>query len=188
MRVPDLNHFHFPVSFGTILVSWNAQGLLTRIEWSETKLAVFYRVRVPASVAEVVDQIRGYFYQGEPLDAILWEHLDQSDWSPFQRQVYQAISTIPHGQTRTYGWVAQKMGNAFASRAVGQALKRNPLPILIPCHRVLANRSLGGFMGATDPLQAEIQLKQKLLQLEEQYQSPVFSFLSSDTRLSSSVW
>lgn len=181
-----MNHFHFPVSFGTILVSWDSQEQLSRIEWSECKLAMFYRIKVPAPIADLVDQIRGYFYQGEPLGPIFWDFLDQSDWTPFQRDVYRIISTIPHGETRTYGWVAQKLGKSRASRAVGQALKRNPLPILIPCHRVLAHRSMGGFMGATDPFDSKVDLKRKLLALEERYQSPVFQFLSPDTHVSHS--
>ncbi len=64
----------------------------------------------------------------------------------FQRQVYHATCTIPYGETRSYGWVAEKIGNPKAARAVGQALNKNPLPILIPCHRVIGHdASLVGF-------------------------------------------
>jgi methylated-DNA-[protein]-cysteine S-methyltransferase len=173
-----LNHFHFPVSFGTILVSWNSQGLLSHIEWSQGRLAVWQRVRVPAALADLIDQIRGYFYQGEPIGIVPWDQLDQSDWTDFQKEVYQVISRIPHGETRTYGWVATHLGKISASRAVGQALKKNPLPILIPCHRVLSATSMGGFMGVVDPSQPELQLKYRLMKLEEEYRSPLFSFLT----------
>lgn len=64
----------------------------------------------------------------------------------FQKRVYQVVSTIPKGQTRTYKWVAQKIGNPKSARAVGQALKRNPFIGKVPCHRVIrSDGSLGGF-------------------------------------------
>jgi methylated-DNA-[protein]-cysteine S-methyltransferase len=174
----SLNYFYFPVSLGSLLFCWNSQGLLSRIEWSENRLALYQKVTVPTHISELIDRIRGYFYQGEPIGVIPWELLDQSDWSDFQKKVYRTLTKIPHGETRTYGWVAERMGKSTASRAVGQALRKNPLPILIPCHRVLSSTSLGGFMGAIDPSQAELKLKRKLMSLEEEYQSPVFSFLS----------
>lgn len=173
-----MNHFHFPVSFGTVLVSWNSQDLLTRIEWSECKLASLQRVKIPNTLLDVVDRIRGYFYEGEPIGPVPWALLDQSNWTSFQSQVYWVIGQIPHGETRTYGWVAARMGNSAASRAVGQALRKNPFPILIPCHRVLSSNSIGGFMGTADPSQVEVQLKKRLMMLEEEYKSPVFSFLT----------
>ena len=173
-----MNHFHFPVSFGTILVSWNSQGHLSRIEWSQGRLAVWQRVRVPTALADLIDQIRGYFYQGEPIGEIPWDQLDQLEWSDFQRDVYQTIFRIPHGETRTYGWVASQLGKCSASRAVGQALRKNSLPILIPCHRVLSTTSIGGFMGVIDPSQPELELKRRLMVLEEEYRSPLFSFLT----------
>ncbi len=180
-----MNHFYFPVSFGTILVSWNSQGLLSRIGWSEGRLTIGQRVKVPHNLVDLIDRIRGYFYQGEPLGSIDWDHLDQSDWTEFQHKVYRTISAIPHGETRTYGWVSARIGNLSASRAVGQALRKNPLPILIPCHRILALTSMGGFMGAIDPSRPEIQLKRRLLMLEEEYQSPLFSFLTPGPRWTS---
>jgi len=173
-----LNHFHFPVSFGTIKVSWNSKDLLTRIQWADCRLAIWQRVKVPNPLLDVVDRIRLYFYQGEPIGPVPWDLLDTSDLTPFQKEVYQVISGIPHGETQTYGWVASRIGNVAASRAVGQALKKNPYPILIPCHRIFASHSIGGFMGANDPSQLEVQLKRRLIQLEEEYKSPVFPFIT----------
>ena len=64
----------------------------------------------------------------------------------FQKKVYKAVGNIPKGEVRTYGWVARKIGRPRASRAVGQALKRNPYTITIPCHRVIkSDGSLGGY-------------------------------------------
>jgi len=86
--------------------------------------------------------------------------LDWSSIKPFQRAVLQAAHKIPFGETRTYGWVARAIGKSQASRAVGRALATNPIPIILPCHRVLA--SDGGLHGYAGGLS----LKKKLLQLE----------------------
>ena len=78
----------------------------------------------------------------------------------FQTQVWHALLTIPFGQTWTYGQIAAQIGRPQAVRAVGAANGRNPLPIVIPCHRVIgANGSLTGFAGG-------VQVKEKLLALE----------------------
>ena len=64
----------------------------------------------------------------------------------FQQAVYKAVLSIPYGQVRSYRWVARKIGNKTAARAVGQALKKNPFVGIVPCHRVVASDgSLGGF-------------------------------------------
>ncbi len=63
----------------------------------------------------------------------------------FEQEVYKAAKTIPKGQVRTYGWVAKKIGRPGAARAVGNALNKNPFPVIVPCHRVVAGSGLGGF-------------------------------------------
>jgi methylated-DNA-[protein]-cysteine S-methyltransferase len=78
--------------------------------------------------------------------------LDLRSATPFSKRVWRATSKIPYGQVRSYAWVAEKLGNPDAARAVGGALGRNPVPIFIPCHRVLdSDGGLGGF-GAGLPL------------------------------------
>lgn len=78
----------------------------------------------------------------------------------FQRKVWRELSRIPYGTTINYGQLAQRVGDAKASRAVGAANGRNPLPIVVPCHRVIgANGSLTGFAGG-------LPTKQFLLRLE----------------------
>jgi len=79
----------------------------------------------------------------------------------FQWKVLKAVSKIPLGQVRSYAWVAKKIGRPKASRAVGQALNKNPYPIIIPCHRVIGSGgSLGGYAHG-------IKMKAALLQLEK---------------------
>ena len=78
----------------------------------------------------------------------------------FEKKVWLTIRKIPYGETRTYGWVAEKTGRPSASRAAGQALGRNPVPIVIPCHRVIASDgSLCGYSEGID-------IKRRLLDLE----------------------
>ncbi|GEM_PF-303880 len=65
--------------------------------------------------------------------------------TPFQERVWLAAMRIPYGETKTYTDIAKAIGNPLARRAVAQALKRNPLPLVIPCHRVVASDGIGGF-------------------------------------------
>ena len=65
----------------------------------------------------------------------------------FEREVWDTLKDIPYGETKTYKWLADRIGRQKAFRAVGQALKKNPLPIIIPCHRVIcSNGFIGGFL------------------------------------------
>jgi methylated-DNA-[protein]-cysteine S-methyltransferase len=88
--------------------------------------------------------------------------IDLTGISPFYRNVYETACAVPWGRTASYGEIARRAGFAGAARAVGQAMSRNPLPLIIPCHRILASGGrLGGFSaygGAAS--------KQRLLALE----------------------
>ena len=86
--------------------------------------------------------------------------LDLSCGSAFQQAVWQELLAIPLGHTLTYGELARKLGNPGSSRAVGAACGANPIPVIVPCHRVLAaNGRLGGFSGGPG-------WKNRLLQIE----------------------
>jgi len=81
--------------------------------------------------------------------------------TPFAKKVYRVVLDIPLGEVRTYKWVAKKIGHPRAYRAVGQALKYNPWPLLIPCHRVVkCGKRLGGYSRG-------IKKKKELLNLEK---------------------
>ena len=109
------------------------------------------------SFGDLPERIRDYL-SGKPVS--FPDKLDLSKASPFQRSVWQKEQSIPYGETRTYAWVAAELGMPKAARAVGQALARNPLPIVIPCHRVIcSNGNLGGFSGG-------LGWKQRLLEIE----------------------
>jgi methylated-DNA-[protein]-cysteine S-methyltransferase len=86
--------------------------------------------------------------------------LDLVCGSTFQRRVWRTIARIPHGRVRSYKWVAMRLGGLGYARAVGNALGANPVPIAVPCHRVIAHdASLGGFSGG-------LRVKKRLLLLE----------------------
>lgn len=83
--------------------------------------------------------------------------------SPFQHKVWRALCRIPFATTRTYGEIASELGNPHLARAVGQACNKNPLPLIIPCHRVVSSTGLGGFAGGS-------RIKQALLDYESAWQ------------------
>jgi len=78
----------------------------------------------------------------------------------FQIKVWQALMTIPYGQTRTYQQIAAQIGHPKACRAVGAACGKNKWPIIVPCHRVVASHGLGGFAFGLPTKQALLELEQ----------------------------
>ncbi|MEV7140689.1 methylated-DNA--[protein]-cysteine S-methyltransferase [Streptomyces tauricus] len=106
--------------------------------------------------AETTEELRAYF-AGELKDFSVPLHLHGT---PFQRAVWAELRRIPYGETRSYGQLADALGNPKASRAVGLANGKNPLGIIVPCHRVVgADGSLTGYGGG-------LERKQRLLEFE----------------------
>jgi len=105
---------------------------------------------------EVIAQLEAYFAgERRGFDLPL-----APEGTPFQREVWSALLAIPYGETVSYGELARRLGRPNASRAVGAANGRNPIPIIIPCHRVIgADGSLTGFGGG-------LAIKRRLLELE----------------------
>jgi methylated-DNA-[protein]-cysteine S-methyltransferase len=105
----------------------------------------------PAAIQDVIDRMVAML-EGHPVELTDVDIADD-DLSAVDRSVYAVARTIPPGQTLTYGAVAARVGTAGDARAVGQAMGRNPFPIIVPCHRVVAaDGALGGFSanGGTD--------------------------------------
>jgi len=99
----------------------------------------------PSFFQQIQDRIAAYF-AGAAADFGLEIPLDLTELTPFQAAVLNACRRVGLGKTITYGQLAKKIGKSNAARAVGNALAKNPLPLIIPCHRVLAaNNKLGGF-------------------------------------------
>jgi methylated-DNA-[protein]-cysteine S-methyltransferase len=83
--------------------------------------------------------------------------------TPFAKKVYRVVLSIPMGEVRSYKWVARKIGSPRASRAVGQVLKRNPWPLIIPCHRVIcADGKLGGYTWGQNKKRALLDLEKQI--------------------------
>jgi len=88
--------------------------------------------------------------------------LDISGLTEFEQAVLNETKTIPYGETITYAELARRIGRDGAARAVGQALSKNPYPIVIPCHRVVARSGIGGYSGG-------VGVKKKLLEMEARF-------------------
>jgi methylated-DNA-[protein]-cysteine S-methyltransferase len=103
---------------------------------------------IDAATTRVIEQLQAYFRDPHaPFTIPL-----TLEGTRFQQRVWEALQAIPPGTALTYGELAQQLGTA--ARAVGGACRANPIPILIPCHRVVARQGLGGYTGAVtgDPL------------------------------------
>jgi len=101
----------------------------------------------PPAIAALIERIRKHF-EGNA-DDFRDIAVDLDGMGPFARRVYAAARAIPPGQTMTYGEIAEVLARPGAARAVGQALGKNPIPLIIPCHRVLAaGGKPGGFSAA----------------------------------------
>ncbi|HII06013.1 MAG TPA: MGMT family protein [Methanotrichaceae archaeon] len=94
-------------------------------------------------------------------EKVPWDLLDLSGLTEFQKEVLRFVASIPPGETLTYGQVAERLGRPKAARAVGQALGANPFPLIIPCHRVVGSKGLGGYSSG-------INLKRRLLDIERE--------------------
>ncbi len=157
----------FQTRLGWLGVAWNERGVIALNLPRPTRAQALRDLREAFPAAWLNDQ--------PPLEIAreLCEYAEGRrqrfdlplDWSllkPFQRTVLETAKQIPFGETRSYGWIAERIGKPRAARAVGQALRSNPIPIILPCHRVVrGDGELGGYAGGSA-------LKRKLLKLEGQ--------------------
>ena len=96
------------------------------------------------------------FCAGEPVD-LADIRIDTREVSPFFKKAWEACRSIPAGETRSYRWLAEQAGNVRAARGAGQAMARNRLALLVPCHRVVGSSGkLHGFGGAGLPLKSRL--------------------------------
>jgi methylated-DNA-[protein]-cysteine S-methyltransferase len=160
----------FDTAIGTCGIAWSASGV-RRLQLPERDraateqrlsagLTLAWRPPAPEQVARTIVALQRYF-EGHSID-LSRVALDLSRVSPFHRRVYQAARRIAWGQTTSYGRLAREAGGLGAARAVGQAMARNPVPIIVPCHRVVATGGKAGGFSAY----GGVVTKERLLALE----------------------
>ena len=169
MTSPKLFTLSAPTTLGRFRVIASTQGL-RRLCWPKSKppatLNLLAISKAPPATVRLLKataiQIADYFLGRKvrftaPLDLTLL--------TPFARKVLTALARLPYGRTITYGQLAKRIRAPNAARAVGSVLARNPLPLIIPCHRVLTRTgALGGFSAPAGP-----PLKHRLLLMESNY-------------------
>jgi methylated-DNA-[protein]-cysteine S-methyltransferase len=154
-----------PTPIGRVFVAVSDAGLV-RVSFRRSEAAFVAALRAaldadvvhaPARTARVVRQLRAYFAGRRRRFDV---PVDLGHLTPFHRRVLRATAAVPAGQVVSYGDIARRIGRPRGSRAVGQALGRNPVPIVIPCHRVVAaGGALGGYTGG-------LAIKRRLLRIE----------------------
>ena len=160
----------FDTAIGRCGIAWGERGIagvqLPEAGETETRARMLQRFpaageatpppQIQQAVERIVALLRG---DARDLSTIA---LDMDGVPEFHRRVYDAARTIPPGETLSYGDIARRVGAPGAARAVGQALGRNPFPIVVPCHRVLAaGGKIGGFSA-----QGGIATKRRMLAIE----------------------
>jgi methylated-DNA-[protein]-cysteine S-methyltransferase len=166
----QLTHYRlFDTAIGPCGVAWNDRGL-TRLQLPEADASATERrlsgraakasEAAPATIDQVIAEVQDYM-TGRNVDFAAVA-VDLTNVDPFQLKVYEAARAITWGHTVSYGELARRTGFPDGARAVGQALARNPVPIIIPCHRILAKgHRVGGFSAP-----GGIFTKERLLGLE----------------------
>jgi methylated-DNA-[protein]-cysteine S-methyltransferase len=168
MTAPAFTVFDTPI--GACAIVWSARGVMgfqlpernagatgsrVRRRWADAR-----EETPPAVVQHAIDRILALL-QGGSVDLGDIE-LDLDAVPEFHRRVYEVARTIPPGETMTYGEIARRLGVPHESREVGQALGRNPIAIIVPCHRVLgADGKMGGFSAS-----GGVATKRRILEIE----------------------
>ncbi|WP_067702311.1 methylated-DNA--[protein]-cysteine S-methyltransferase [Nocardia jejuensis] len=162
----------FDTAIGTCALAWSATGVLRFALPEDDPESVreyilrghrVYEIREAEPTPEIVDviaRVRAHL-DGE-LDDLVSIPLDTATLNDFDRAVYDITRAIAPGHTLTYGTVANRIGAPGGAQAVGQSLGRNPIPLIVPCHRVLAaDNALTGFSAP-----GGVTTKQRLLEIE----------------------
>ena len=161
----------FETAIGRCAIVWRGGSILATALPAESDQATLAHLRrrfpdltVAEPVAQIADAIVAIqqLLAGEPADLTRIE-VDLANCPPFERQVYEILRAVPPGSTITYGELAAQAGAPGAARAVGVAMGRNPVPIIVPCHRVLAGSGRSGGFSAP----GGVTTKFRILQIEQ---------------------
>lgn len=153
MNKPSLFYDLFESPVGTLFLIFSGKAL-AGVSFKKPSDIAFKKGTAPASF---IKELTSYF-QGS--NAGFSQQIRFLTGTDFERKVWTSLKDIPYGETRTYKWIAEKAGSPSATRAAGQALSKNPVPIVLPCHRVIeSDGSVGGYSSG-------INMKIRLLELE----------------------
>lgn len=152
------NIFFYQTDIGKIGIA-ESENAITNVYFNGDKFPENAVINETETLKEAGRQLQSYL-AGKQKDFMLPLAPNGTE---FMLHVWKALRTIPYGETRSYKEIAQKVGNQKASRAVGLANNRNPIPIFIPCHRIIGtNKKLTGYRGG-------LQIKEHLLELEKRH-------------------
>src|SRR5688572_12029260 len=157
MEEPEMNTFYNVIDspIGKLTTFVNGDGSVVSVHFGEADPG---GAQLSPDKTRVVDEQLRQYFNGERKDFELQLSPRGTD---FQHQVWKLLEEIPFGETRSYGQLANQLGNQGASRAVGRANATNPIAIIVPCHRVIGtNGTLTGYAGG-------LSMKEKLLAFEQ---------------------
>lgn len=150
--------FYYDTIIGEIGIADNGKSITNIYIKNKLKIEKDIEIRETKLIKEAANQLNEYF-SGERINFSI--SLDP-EGTEFQHKVWNELIKIPYGETRTYKEIAEKIGNSKAARAIGMANNKNPILIMIPCHRVVGkNKSLVGYAGG-------LEMKERLLGIENQ--------------------
>jgi len=171
---PQARYRLFETPLGLCGIAWTEHGV-ARLQLPEAdRGATERRIRktaspggsAPSDIEQVIADVHWYL-SGRSTDFAAVA-LDLAKVGAFEQKVYAVVRSVRWGETTSYGEIAREIGVPHAARAVGQALARNPIPIIIPCHRILAKgHRIGGFSAYGGRLTKERLLALEGVQLEE---------------------
>ena len=160
----------FLTAWGWAGFAADQKGLRIFILPEEREKDVLFKIRKELKCNNLFEDNRGWgslikkvkeYYTGKKVDFTDYQ-LNLDDYTDFQKEILQTVRKIPYGEIRSYKEAAEAAGYPRAYRAVGNTMKNNPLPLVVPCHRVIkSDGSLGGFSGKEG-----IALKRKMIDLE----------------------
>jgi methylated-DNA-[protein]-cysteine S-methyltransferase len=162
----ELAYTLFRTSIGACGIAWGARGVVAvQLPEASESATVARLLRAHAGASRqhpepdqrrIIDDIVALL-AGQPRD-LRHIRLDLRHVPPFHQRVFEVVRNIPPGRTRSYGEVAALCGERHAARAVGQAMARNPYPIIVPCHRVLAAGGKSGGFSAPGGVTTKLRL------------------------------
>jgi methylated-DNA-[protein]-cysteine S-methyltransferase len=151
-------HYNFSTIFGELTIYWRTPNLIERIYLPNNERVQDTSYKTNERILSLTKKIKRYL-EGDDVHFTV-KKLNLSICSNFQRKVLEAEYNIPRGYVSTYGKIASYIGVEGGARAVGNALAKNPFPIIIPCHRAIrSDGNLGGYQGG-------VKMKRKLLEME----------------------